>query len=131
MARDSPPIGELLKLRADRDKDCRAGNRTKSDQQENRPGNRIVNEFKRPRKAGNDDKRQREDTDDAVDQNGIRRTRPASTAPACKKPYTRAVASNRRGQHLIKERCDEAELQSRHEAQSYAARDGNCAPAKG
>src|SRR5262249_1046368 len=131
MACECPPIGQFPKLRADRDKDHRADDSAKSDQQKNCPGDRIMDELERPRQTGNDNQRQREYADDAVNQNRVSRTRPTGSPPARKKPNARTVTPNRRWQYLIKKCCNKAELQSRREGQTCTGRDGNWSPAKG
>src|SRR6478752_7971106 len=102
MASESPSIEQFLKSRADKDEDHRADGCAKSDHQKNGSGDRIMDKFKRPWQADEDNQRQREYTDNSVNQDRVSCPRPAGGTPTSEQPNSHTIAANGRGQDLIK-----------------------------
>jgi hypothetical protein len=112
MPRKHPSIEPLPKMCPDQQEDRRARDHAATDHQQDRACDPIVDKFKRPRQACDDNECQHEYTHDPVNQYRIGRNRPAR-AFAGEKPYARAVAANCRWQDLIEKCGDKTELQCR------------------
>jgi hypothetical protein len=102
MACEGPSIKQFLKSRTDKDEDHRADGCAKSDHQKNCSGDGIMDKFKRPRQADEDNQRQREYADNSVNQDRVGCARPAGGTPTSEQPNSRTIAANGRGQYLIK-----------------------------